>query len=86
MTKILDLENVTAVMLTNGKWHKVKSGSFKVDGYVNAEEGNCDRGKGISQRDGATWIDTTTGLGLACPHTSITAVEYVPRENDVVED
>ena len=86
MARIIDLENICAVLLLDGKWHPVKSGSFDVDGYVNAEEGNCDRGKGISQRDGATWIDTTTGLRRACPHTSITAVEYVPRENDVVED
>lgn len=47
MTRIIDLENVTEVLLPDGTWNKVRKGSFKVDGYVNAEEGECVRGKGL---------------------------------------
>ena len=39
MKRIVDLEKIIAVLLPDGKWHDVHKGSFKVDGYINAEDG-----------------------------------------------
>ena len=86
MKRIVDIEKIIAVLLQDGKWHEVLSESFKVDGYINAEGGECDVSKGLSNMHGATWIDAESGTGLACPLTSITAFEYVPRKSDKFAD
>jgi hypothetical protein len=85
MRRIVDLEKITAVLLPDGKWHDVRKGSFKADGYIIAEGGECDITKCLSNKEGATWIDAETKEGVACPISSI-AVKYIPRPNDVFED
>lgn len=83
MRRIIDLEKITAVLLPDKKWHDVQKGSFKADGYINAEGGECDLTKRLSNKDGATWIDAETQTGIACPISSIGGLNYIPRKNDV---
>jgi len=83
MRRIVDLEKITAVLLPDRQWHGVQKGSFKADGYVNAEGGACDVTKRLSNKDGATWIDAETKKGIACPISSIEAISYIQRKNDV---
>lgn len=85
MKRIVDLEKIIAVLLPDGKWHDVHKESFKVDGYINAEDGECDTSKGLSTKHGATWIDAETKKGLACPISSIGGVKYNRRKDDVFE-
>jgi hypothetical protein len=85
MRKIVDLEKITAVLLPDGKWHDVHQGSFKADGYISAEGGECDLTKRFSNKDGATWIDAETRKGVGCPISSIQVFNYIPRKNDVCE-
>jgi hypothetical protein len=82
MRKIVDLENIIAVLLPDGNWHDVYNGSFKLDGYVNAEGGEWDGSKGLSTMHGATWIDVETGERLACPLSAIGGVKYTRRINE----
>ena len=79
------LEKILAVLLPDGKWYEVRKETFKAEGYLNAEEGGCDRTKCLSNKNGATWIDAETGQGLACPISSIGALRYVRRMDDVFE-
>ena len=71
MRKIVDLEKITAVLLSDGKWHDVQKGSFKAEGYINAEGGECNLTKRLSTKDGTTWIDAGIKQGIACPISSI---------------
>jgi hypothetical protein len=82
MRRIVDLEKITAVLLPDGKWHDVHSGSFKAEGYINAEGGKCTLDKRLSTKDGATWIDAETKQGVACPISSIGGFHYSKRKND----
>jgi hypothetical protein len=86
MSKIVDLETVTAVLLADGKWHDVQKGSFKADGYIYAEGGECDSTNCLSTEQWTTWIDAESHAGVACSGSSIKALHYIPRQHDVVED
>jgi hypothetical protein len=83
--RIVDLENITTVLLPDGYWHDIQNGSFKAEGYINAEGGQCDSSKGFLAKEGATWIDAETGEGFACPMSSIGGVTYIRRTNDIFE-
>lgn len=86
MRRVVDLEKITSVLLPDGKWHDVQKGSFKADGYINAEGGEVDRTMRLSSKDGATWIDAETKKGVGCPISSIKGFNYIKRLNDVYED
>jgi hypothetical protein len=83
MRRNVDLGKITAVLLSDGKWHDVHKGSFKAEGYMTAEGGECDLTNRLSNKDGATWIDAETKQGVACPISSIGAFHYIPGKNDV---
>lgn len=85
MKRIIDLEKITAVLLLDGEWHDVRKGTFKAEGYINAEEGECDVTKCLATKAGVTWVDAETGDGFACPVSSIGAIKYIRRKDDVVE-
>jgi hypothetical protein len=82
MARIIDLESIKGVLLSDGNWNKVRKGTFQVDGYLNAEDGEVVRGKGISTKDGATWLNADTGDGFACPIRSIEGFKYLRRTKD----
>ncbi len=86
MRRIIDLEKVIAVLLPDGNWHEVHKESFKADGYINAEDGECDSTNCFSTEQWATWLSAETQTGVACSSSSIKGLTYIPRQNDVVED
>jgi len=86
MSRIIDLETVTAVLLADGKWHGVREGSFRANGEIYAEGDECDSSNSFSAEQWATWIDAETQTGVACSSSSIKGLTYIPRQNDVVED
>lgn len=86
MRRVIDLETVTAVLLADGKWHDVRKGSFRADGEIYAEGDECDSANCFSTEQWTMWIDAETHTGVACSSSSIKALSYIPRQNDVIED
>ena len=76
MSLAIDLHNVDAILLPDGKWYAVADKSFAVDTYEFTQEGKAVVGGGSSQGvplTGAMWKDNM-GKRFACPLTAILAI------------
>ena len=75
----IDATKIAAVLLNDGKWHRVKEGSFDLVSYEFREGNRSVLGgggaAGISE-SGARWEEPEDGDHYACPLSSILAVKY----------
>lgn len=83
MKRIIDLEQITHVLLSDRRGYPVLPGRFHADGDIAAEGGAGNANHPVSCVRGATWVKTDTLKGIAGPISSIVAWNYSKREHDV---
>jgi hypothetical protein len=84
MSLMIDIGSVSAILLTDGKWHEVVGGSFYLDTFE-FRDGEKPLGGVVAQgvsSTGARWKESAwPDAWQASPLTSIVAVRY--QEEDV---
>lgn len=78
----IETHHITAVLLTDGRWHAVRAGSFRLETYQFDTGERVVLGAGMAGRGselGAIWLGARACHQFACPLSSIVAVRYDPR-------
>ena len=82
MSLAIEVDRVSQVLLSDGKWHKVKGKSFDLDAYEFMHENRMILGGGTVEggpSTGATWQEPD-GSFVVCPLTAVQAVRLYPQK------
>ncbi len=82
MSLAIDVDRVSQVLLSDGKWHKVKGKSFDLDAYEFMHEERRILTGGMVEGVpslGATWQEPDGSL-VVCPLTAVLALRLYPQK------